>query len=127
MLRESWIPEPTLYRTSPPDSENIDTVAISAQDEFDSFTAKKRTESRTANSPQRPDPSTSKPDTRAPIASSSKVDAEPPVTTSSKVDAGAPIASSSKKDRKKAQKIQPVEFEKAMATEMDQCWYLRGY
>ena len=98
VLRESWIPEPTGYRASPPDTENVE-IAISAQDEFDNFTTKKRTDARPTILAEKPE------------ASTSKVDAETPVASSSKT--------AEKKERKKATKKQPVEFEKSMGADIE--------
>ena len=56
VLRESSVPEPTTYNPSPPDpSNNVETLAISADDEFHKFTFKKRTESRTELTPEATD------------------------------------------------------------------------
>ena len=100
MIRESWIPEPTTYKACPPPAEDVE-IAPSAQDEFDSFTAKKKTETCTLISTEKRDPSTS------------KLDVETPVATSSKTPEN--------KDRKKPQKKRQVETEKIMGvhTQMD--------
>jgi hypothetical protein len=47
-------------------------IAISAQDEFDSFTAKKRTATRTTILADKPEASTSRVDAETPVAISSK-------------------------------------------------------
>ena len=84
-------------RTSPSNSEKVDTITISAQDEFENFTSQKRTETRTIL-PERPE------------ASTSKIDVETPASSSKTAE---------KKERKGAQKTQPFEFGKAMGTNIE--------
>ena len=81
-----------------PNTEQVK-IAISAQEEFDNFTAKKRTDTRTTILATKPEVSTSKIDTETPVASSSKT--------------------TEKKDRKKAPKKQPINSEKAMGTNIE--------
>jgi len=91
------MPEPTPYKTSPPDTESVE-IAISAQDEFDNFTAKKRTDTRSTVLAEKPVGSTSIIDVQTPVAISSFKPAE-------------------KKERKRAQKGQAVE--KAMGADIE--------
>jgi UDP-galactopyranose mutase len=90
-LRESWIPKPIIYKSSPPASENAETVTISAQDEFDSFTSTKRTETRTTMLAETPGASTSQNDANMPVPSSSQT--------------------ADKKDRKKLGKAKATDIE----------------
>ena len=96
----------------PPHSfDTEDVPVVTARDEFDSFTTKKRTETRTDNvldaklgATTADDIAGAKPANVQPKASTSKVDTETPVASSSKT--------TEKKERKKAQKAQRVDSQK---------------
>ena len=102
----------------PHSSDAKDTPLITAQDEFNSFTTKKRTETRTDNvldakSEATPEMMTDKPANIQPKVNTSKVDTETLVASSSKT--------TERKERKKGQKTQCVDSTKPMSAnfEMD--------
>jgi len=85
--------------SSPPHTESVE-IAISTQDEFDNFTTKKWTDTRTTILAEKAEASTPNIDAQTPLAGSSSKAAE-------------------KKEWKRAQKGQPVEKAMGADIEMD--------